>query len=212
MKMLSPPGAALVACATLSWVAVACASRPLREQVASDTTSAPPTCGPNRVGAGWLELQSAIAPVSFCVHPGLQLVRGGVHQATPRRLLPYPQARSRHEAWETWKTPDGHAIIETSLHEGPDQARAWARGATELRETTVTGGCTGEMALLRQYRVPAVWNRPEPGTDRRADTYNAYIELPIGPMRRFTLEAIARDTTERAKLIPVLQSACRVDR
>jgi hypothetical protein len=113
---------------------------------------------------------------------------------------------------EKWDAPDGRGVLTVTIFTGPDELLGWSRGASDHRETMVPAGCTGGAAVLRQYRVPAAWNQPAPGAERRADTYNAYLELALGPMQRLAFEAIARDTTDRAALVPILQSACKLDR
>jgi hypothetical protein len=125
---------------------------------------------------------------------------------------PYPRARTTVGDMEEWDAPDGRSVLVTTIVTGPDQLRVWSPGATDMREITVAAGCAGGAALLRDYRVPAAWNQPAPGTERRDDTYNAYLEVPLGPMERLALEVVAKDTTERATLVAVLQSACKFDR
>jgi hypothetical protein len=125
---------------------------------------------------------------------------------------PYPRARTTLDAMEEWDTPDGRGVLVAMHFTGPDEPRAWSRGATDVRETTAAAGCAGGTAVLREYRVPAAWNPPTPGTERSAETYNAYLEIPLDLMKRLTFEAAARDTAERALLVRILQSACKLDR
>jgi hypothetical protein len=157
-----------------------------------------------------VETRSTIAPVSFCLPPGVQLAPGKRLFASPGPH-PYPRARTTVGDMEEWGAADGRGVLVTTIVTGPDQLRLWSLGATDMRERNVAAGCTGGATVLREYRVPAAWNQPAPGTERRADTYNAYLELALGPMQRLALEAVARDATERATLVPILQSACKTD-
>ncbi|MFN2566644.1 MAG: hypothetical protein ABR499_16730 [Gemmatimonadaceae bacterium] len=71
---------------------------------------------------------------------------------------PYPRARTTFDAMEEWDMPDGRRVLVTTHTTGPDEFQAGTRGATDLRESVVPAGCLGGTALLRQYRVTAVWN------------------------------------------------------
>ena len=190
---------------------LACAMRPPSVEGGARSSTTPARCASNRIGAGWVETHSTIAPVSFCLPPGVHLVPGKQLLASPGPH-PYPRARTTVDAMETWNAPDRRGVLIATIFTGPDEPWAWSPGATDVRETTVPAGCAGGTALLREYRVPAPWNQPGPGTMSRADAYNAYIELPLEPMQRLALEANARDTTERATLVRILQSACKPDR
>ena len=168
----------------------------------------PPRCTPNRIGAGWVERRSGIADVTFCVPPALELVQGRQIFATPAANRPYPRAQTTLDAAEYWNAPDGRPMLEMMVYTGPDEPEAWAGRATDVQTIRVSAGCAGDTAVLRQYRVPAVWNRPEPGAGERADTHNAHIVVSLGALRKMTIEVVGRDTVERAALIPILRSAC----
>jgi hypothetical protein len=201
---------ALCGCALAASMMLACGTHRASTEGGARPGTAPARCGSNRIGAGWVETRLTIAPVSFCLPPGLQLVPGKQLLASPGPH-PYPRARTTLDAMQTWNAPDRRGVLMATVVTGPDDLWASSRGATDLRETTVAAGCTGGAALLREYRVPAAWNQPAPGTQHRADAYNAYLEVPLGPMQRLAFEASARDTAERATLVPILQSACKLD-